>query len=476
MVPTTLGILVAIFALIHLAPGDPAMLMGGGGMEQNANLDRGARAEKFRRKHGLDRSKLVQFFDYLGPFNLDRDGHPWFTVRYTERKVERVRLSDGSVAIEGVPLAIADPPGTDPERAIVWRESAGILSQEPMGRESGVQTLGPLEGAGEAAVPALLTELAMASGSREAVDRLSALLTGATGHVPAVPAERSEAIGQEALIRHWFGWYYTHGGDRVRATGERPWGGLLLGDLRTEMQTGRSVARELGKRLLVTVPLSLVSALLSFLIAVPLGLFSVRHRGTRRDSALTTLLYGLFAIPTFWAGLMLVLAFGATGLDWLPVLGLHDPGAAELGSVAYAWDTLLHAILPVVTLTYGSLAYLSRQTRAGLIEVAGADYIRTARAKGVPEGQVWRRHALRNGALPVLTLMGAVLPVLIGGSIVVETVFDLPGMGLYAYKGLLARDAHILLATTLLVGVLTQLGLLLSDVTYRLADPRIGDA
>ena len=108
--------------------------------------------------------------------------------------------------------------------------------------------------------------------------------------------------------------------------------------------------------------------------------------------------------------------------------------------------------------------------------MAGTDYIRTARAKGVPESQVWRHHALRNGALPVLTLLGAVLPVLIGGSIIVETVFDLPGMGLYAYKGLLARDSNILLATTLLVGVLTQLGLLLSDVAYRLADPRIGDA
>lgn len=475
MVPTTLGILVAIFALIHLAPGDPAMLMGGSGMEQNANVDRGARAEKFRRKHGLDRSKLVQFFDYLGPFNLDRDGHPWFTVRYTERKVERVALRGGGEAVEGVPLPIEDLPGTPQETSLFRRESAERFARGEQG-PVGVTDRRELLAGGMGAVPALLTELTKVSGSEQGVERLSALLTEVTGHVPEVPAERSEAIGQEALIRHWFGWYYIHGGDRVQATGERPWGGLLLGDLRTEMQTGQPVAAELGKRLLVTVPLSLVSALLSFLIAVPLGLYSVRRRGTRRDSALTTLLYGLFAIPTFWAGLMLVLAFGATGLNWLPVLGLHSPNAAELGPAAYAWDTLLHAILPVVTLTYGSLAYLSRQTRAGLIEVAGMDYIRTARAKGVPEGQVWRRHALRNGALPVLTLMGAVLPVLIGGSIVVETVFDLPGMGLYAYKGLLARDAHILLATTLLVGVLTQLGLLFSDVAYRLADPRIGDA
>lgn len=476
MVPTTLGILVVIFTLIHLAPGDPAMLMGGGGMEQSADVDRGARAEKFRRKHGLDRPKLVQFFDYLGPFNLDRDGHPWFTVRYSERKVERVELNDGTVVVEGVPLAIADPPGTDPEQASTWRRNAAILAEVGHEFEVYAEASRQLKAAGDAAVPALLTELAAFNRWSAACERLSSALRSVTDFETEVPEIGSPLPGGEARIRQWFGWYYTHGGDRVRCTGERPWGGLLLGDLRSEMQTGQPVALELGKRLLVTVPLSLVSVLLSFLIAIPLGLYSVRRRGTRRDGALAILLYGLFAVPTFWAGLMLVLAFGATGLGWLPVLGLHSPGAADLGPIAYGWDTLLHAILPVVTLTYGSLAYLSRQTRAGLIEVAGTDYIRTARAKGVPEGQVWRHHALRNGALPVLTLMGAVLPVLIGGSIVVETVFDLPGMGRYAYKGLLARDSNILLATTLLVGVLTQVGLLFSDLAYRLADPRIGDA
>lgn len=433
MVPTTLGILVVIFTLIHLAPGDPALLMGGGAMEQSAGVDRGARAESFRRKHGLDRALAVQFFDYLGPFNLDADGHPWFTVPDPERRVEHVALAGGGVALEGAPLVLGEA-------------SEGV--------------------------PALLSALVGAEAGE--LEGLSQALARATGHTPAVPAERLAALGSEALVRHWFGWYYASGGNRVRASGARPWGGLLCGDLRAEMQTGVPVAGELAKRLWVTVPLALLAALLSFGLAVPLGLYSVQHRGTRRDGCLSALLYGLFAIPTFWAGLMLVLLFGATGLDWLPVLGLHDADAADLGPLAYARDTLRHWVLPVVTLTYGSLAYLSRQMRAGLLEVAGADFLRTARAKGLPEDRVWLRHGLRNGALPMLTLLGSVIPVLVGGSIMVETVFDLPGMGLYAYRGLLSRDANVILATTLLVGVLTQLGILASDVAYRLVDPRIG--
>ena len=133
----------------------------------------------------------------------------------------------------------------------------------------------------------------------------------------------------------------------------------------------------------------------------------------------------------------------------------------------------LHTLLPVATLTYGGLAYLSRQMRAGMLDVIRQDYIRTARAKGLAEGSVVYKHALRNSMIPVLTLLASILPILVGGSLIVEVVFNFEGMGKYAYDGLLKRDFYIVLATTLFVGVMTQLGILLSDIAYALVDPRI---
>jgi peptide/nickel transport system permease protein len=154
-------------------------------------------------------------------------------------------------------------------------------------------------------------------------------------------------------------------------------------------------------------------------------------------------------------------------------VGLMGKDHASLSTAGKVWDVVLHCILPVVTLTYGSLAYLSRQMRAGMLDVIRQDYIRTARAKGLVERVVVYKHALRNSMIPVLTLLASILPVLIGGSVIVERVFDIPGMGSYAFEGLLQRDFAIVMATTLLVAIMTQLGILLSDVLYSLVDPRI---
>jgi peptide/nickel transport system permease protein len=273
-------------------------------------------------------------------------------------------------------------------------------------------------------------------------------------------------LGPFSLARDGHRWF---GG-----SGERRWHGLLALDLGSEMhRPGVSVVGELWRRLGVTVPLSLAAVVLSYLVALPLGIWSATHRGSATDAALTTGVFLLYSIPAFWAGLMLVLAFGSGGLGWLPVIGLHDKDAAALGPFAYAWDTFLHVLLPIVTLTYGGLAYLSRQMRAGMIEVLGADFIRTARAKGLPERRVVLRHALRNSLIPVLTLFASILPVLIAGSIVVETIFDIPGMGKYAYEGLLRRDFNVVMATTTFSALLTLVGVLLSDISYALVDPRI---
>ncbi len=257
-------------------------------------------------------------------------------------------------------------------------------------------------------------------------------------------------------------------------SGTSPWGGLVLGDLRRELLRPHvEIKDELGRRLAVTVPLALVATLLAYLVALPLGILSAVKRETVVERASVFLVFLLYSVPTFWAGLLLQLVFGASGLGWLPVLGLHDRDAADLSRGAYLWDLARHALLPVLCLSYGSFAYLSRQMRAGMLEQLRAAYVTTARAKGLPERVVVFKHVLRNSLVPVVTLFAAVLPALIGGSVIVETIFDLPGMGRYAFEGLLQRDYAVVMATTTLSAVLTCLGILLSDLLQAVLDPRV---
>ena len=477
MVPTTLGVTLVVFTIYHAAPGDPAtVMMGmgtGGAMAEGS--DAGARADAFRREFGLDRHVAVQYLNYVGPFNLLRDGHPWFSSPYTERKVERRQVGEREVEV-GVPVEIADLPGTDPALAAAWEADLQLwLGDAP----EAAAAAGRIEAGGRAALPVVLRSLFRTAQARGAVadrhwQRTVLLLERLASPRAPLSEDLPEHDRRELATGQWFHWYYTEaGGDRVQNTGARKWGGLLVGDLGKEMQTKTPVAGELAKRLRVTVPLSFVAVLLSYLLALPLGITSAVRKGTRTDATMTVGLFVLYSIPTFWAGLMLILLFGATGLDLLPVIGLQDKDAATFTAWGKAWDIAAHSILPIVCLSYGGLAYLSRQMRGGLLEVIRQDYIRTARAKGLSEGVVIYKHAVRNAMIPVITLLASILPVLIGGSIIVETVFDIPGMGRYAFEGLLRRDFYIVMATTVFVGIMTQFGILLSDLTYSLVDPRI---
>jgi peptide/nickel transport system permease protein len=282
----------------------------------------------------------------------------------------------------------------------------------------------------------------------------------------SLPVQFAHYLGPFSLADDGHPWF---GGD-----GSDPWNGLLVGDLGREyLRPSVTVAGELRRRLKVTVPLAGVSILLCYLLAVPLGIWSALRRGSRFDLAATALVFALYALPVFWAGVLLQMAFGTTGLGWLPVLGLSSAGAGELGPLARALDTARHAVLPVICLTYGGLAYLSRQMRVGVLDAIGADYVRAARARGLPERLVVRRHVLRNSLLPLITLVGQVLPVMVGGSILVETVFDLPGMGRYAYEALQNREYDAVMGTVLVSALMTLAGFLVSDLLYAWADPRV---
>jgi peptide/nickel transport system permease protein len=193
--------------------------------------------------------------------------------------------------------------------------------------------------------------------------------------------------------------------------------------------------------------------------------------GRWTDSAITVLALGFYATPIFWVGLMLVLVF-SVWLNWLPSFGMSTIGAGLTGMSAVL-DVAKYLILPSLTLGLFYMALYARLTRASMLEVGDQDFVRTARAKGVPEGRILRRHILRNALLPIVTVAGIQAGQLIGGSILVETVFAWPGIGRLAFDALLARDYQLLLGVFLCTSVLVLLFNLATDLIYALIDPRV---
>lgn len=243
------------------------------------------------------------------------------------------------------------------------------------------------------------------------------------------------------------------------------------GDLGMSYRQQRPVAGLIAERLSATLLLTGTAFVLAILLGVTLGALAARRVGRTSDSLITVLALGLYATPLFWVGLMLVLVF-SVWLDWLPSFGMNTVGA-NLTGFAAVLDTARYLLLPALTLGLFYMAVYARLTRAAMLEVASQDFVRTARAKGVPEGAVQRRHVLRNALLPVITVAGMQLGQLIGGSILVETVFAWPGIGRLAFDALLARDYQILLGVFLVTSVLVLLFNLLTDLLYALIDPRV---
>jgi peptide/nickel transport system permease protein len=200
---------------------------------------------------------------------------------------------------------------------------------------------------------------------------------------------------------------------------------------------------------------------------------------TWSDRIITVILFVLYSLPSFFVGvLLLVYLTEGSDYEWLrifPTGGFTTQGQEwfQWTTLQRAGDILWHAVLPVTTLTYASFASLSRYARSGLLEVIRADYVRTARAKGLPERTVILIHALRNGLIPVVTLLGSILPILFAGSIVVEYIFAVPGMGTYMIEAISGRDFTVLVSVSYISAILTLTGILLVDILYVLLDPRI---
>jgi len=236
----------------------------------------------------------------------------------------------------------------------------------------------------------------------------------------------------------------------------------------------RPVREKILQKLPITLFLNLITTIVIYVITIPLGIYSATHERGLLDKFITLLLYMLYSLPVPFVGLVLIITL-AKGGHWgvFPVSGIHSLGHEDLPFFAWLADVLWHCVLPIVCLTYGGLAFLSRFQRNNMLEVLRQDYIRTARAKGLSERTVIYKHALRNALIPLVTLFGLLLPGLISGAVITETIFGIDGMGRLAFQAVLMRDINTVMAVATISAVLTLIGLLVVDLLYVVIDPRV---
>ncbi len=444
IVPTLFGISIITFIIIKMAPGDPTAFKMGNqqtGLASDQNLAKQI-IEQTREIYGLDKPLLLNFRIYSYE-------SAWEAVRNHVQE-------DGKLS------------GREFDRMVE-----------------------PIKQADEVAVPYLVSELESGDLSQREKRVLLELLTVKQKLAinPEMSLER-----QEEYVQDW--WYGT-----ADSTGNRSDGAasayefsslqklgmifteaqyprwlvnMLTLDFGNSIKDNRPVWDHIKEKVPVSLIFTLTSFILAYLVAIPLGIYSATHQYTTGDKVTTVILFVLYSLPNFWVATMAIVFFGGGDfLAWFPVSGLHSVGAEEMTRGAYLLDFLHHVILPLIIWTYGSFSALSRYMRGSMLEVIRQDYIRTARAKGLSERVVTYKHALRNSLIPIITMLANLLPLAISGSIIIESIFSIPGMGQLAFNALLFRDYPVIMAVTTLSAILTLLGILLSDILYALVDPRI---
>ncbi len=252
--------------------------------------------------------------------------------------------------------------------------------------------------------------------------------------------------------------------------------GILRGDFGISWMTNQPVSSIISSRIGWSLFFTISSVFFAYLISVPIGLKTAARPGSGLDKTFTLVFTILFSLPVFWVSNLLMLLFcNPDLLNIFPSSGVSPTGGFPDGST-FAYKiihSLPYMVLPTICYTYSSFAFLSRSIKTSVSEILKEDYIRTAYAKGLDEKTILRKHAFRNALLPMITIFSQVFPFAIGGSVILETIFTIPGMGLAIYQGIASQDYPVIIAVFLITGIITMLSFLLSDLLYAVADPRI---
>ncbi|PCJ21225.1 MAG: hypothetical protein COB02_01170 [Candidatus Cloacimonadota bacterium] len=250
---------------------------------------------------------------------------------------------------------------------------------------------------------------------------------------------------------------------------------LLHFDFGISMVDKQPVLPKIMEKIGYSIFLSVGSIILAYFLAIPIGIYSAVNPKTKTDKVITVTLFMLYSLPTFFVGTVLLFYFseGSEYYKIFPTGGFQSLSSENMTTLESIKDIVWHMVLPLICLTYVSLASISRYARTGLLDVIHSDYIKTARAKGLGEWVVIFKHAVRNGLIPILTLLGSILPAVVSGSVVIEVIFNIPGIGLESFNAVITRDYNMVMGIQLISAVLTLFGLLASDILYSIVDPRI---
>ncbi len=243
-------------------------------------------------------------------------------------------------------------------------------------------------------------------------------------------------------------------------------------DFGTSFVDGKKVADKIGERIPVTLKINILSLILIMIIAIPVGILSAVKQYSLFDKLTTLFVFLCFSTPAFWLALIMMIVFGVT-LGLLPISGIQSIDVSGMSFLERVIDQARHLILPVLLSAFGGIAGFSRYSRSSMLEVIRQDYIRTARAKGLKESEIIITHALRNALMPIVTILGLAVPGLIGGSVIFESIFAIPGMGQLFWMSTMSRDYPTIMGILVIGAILTLIGNLIADISYALVDPRI---
>ncbi len=495
MVPTLIGMTFLIFMLVALSPGGigAALRVSGGGQLDSSN--RAAQQAYLEDRYGLDAPAAMQYLRWLARVSPVRFG-------------QRDQVGPGGVRLRP-PKAVKPPlqwrwftdelpPAPEPE-AFAFPPGATAADKSTIYRRAEAEYARARNGyiAQGIAVSLLLGEYFRDIGRPELVAADGKVKPGRIRGMEPDPShpmwDELKAEGDALIEAH-----AEAAASRATLAGifaAKPFeqsgvpiipGAVALDwpDLGMSFSRGEPVSGLIARALPVTLLLNLIAFPIIYIIAIPSGMLAATRQGSLFDIASGATFVALWSVPIVWAG---VLAVGFLANDRylgaFPVAGLHDsdaqaftflPTRTETGwHRGYVLDTLWHICLPVACLVYAGFAVLSKQTRAAMLDNFSADYVRTAKAKGVPGRDIVFRHVFRNSLLPLITLFVTIFPTMLAGSVVVERIFTIPGMGSMVIDAIFLRDRELLLANVLMIGLVNMLALLLADILYALADPRI---
>ncbi len=496
MIPTLIGISLMIFLLVALSPGGvgAALRVAGGGATEATN--RAVQEAYMEDRYGLDDPVIVQYLRWLGRISPVKFGQrdqvqPDDSLLNPPKPVKEPPLwrawTDQLNAAAGIPGAAPSPTATQEELQLAFRRAQDDYAQKRAAyvarRTQAMEAVGDYLRATDQ--PQFVDNKGLPR-----VERLKNFRPDTTNAAwkPAQEAgTRMIAAYQDALDSQL---------RLVTLFNLKPFkeagvpiipGVLSLAapDLGTSFARGRPVSGLIADALPVTLMLNLVAFPIIYTIAIPTGMLAATRRGTWIDTGSGTLFVALWSIPTVWAGVMAVGFLASKDwLGWFPVAGLHDNDAARMTYLptsnadgswqrGYLLDLLWHMALPVACMVYGGFAVLSKQTRAAMLDNFSADYVRTAKAKGVDGTTIVLAHVFRNSLLPLITMFATIFPAMFGGSVIIERIFSIPGMGSLILEAIVLKDRELILANAIIIAAVNILALLLADLLYAFADPRV---